>query len=214
MCFAWFESFYARTRVASSGLESFQKQKSWVISRKTAAGAWHSNGHWMDECLKRGLFTNGDAKKRAEDAEGKRRTRPEECLLTRKRAKPECFYAEKSCILLVLGSCGKQQVVFCSEQAPWMETGGGKEAGRAARKRLWLVRSLLRWPKPRLWNDIFSHPSNKLHIQRIAGPLPNHFFPLQSLKKLHLVGLDYRDIMQEMPDLSEAPHLCVTTVCI
>lgn len=43
----------------------------------------------------------------------------------------------------------------------------------------------------------FSHPSNKLHIQQISGSLPNHFFPLQSLRKLH-VGLDYRDIIQKI----------------
>lgn len=52
------------------------------------------------------------------------------------------------------------------------------------RSSLSLVRALLRWNKPRLRNDIFSHPSNKLHIQQISGSLPNHFFPLQSLKKV------------------------------
>lgn len=65
------------------------------------------------------------------------------------------------------------------------------------RSSLSLVRALLRWNKPRLRNDIFSHPLNKLHIQQISGSLPNHFFPLQSLKKLH-VGLDYRDIIQKI----------------
>lgn len=54
---------------------------------------------------------------------------------------------------------------------------------RGERSSLSLVRALLRWNKPRLRNDIFSHPSNKLHIQQISGVLPKHFFPLQSLKK-------------------------------
>ena len=78
-----------------------------------------------------------------------------------------------------------------------------------------LVRTLLRWNKPRLRNDIFSHPSNKLHIQQIAGALPNHFFPLQSLKKLHLVGLDYRDIMQEeMSDFISGNICCFADIYI
>lgn len=66
----------------------------------------------------------------------------------------------------------------------WKGGGGGcgKEAGRVERNSLSLVRILLRWNKPRLRNDIFSHPSNKLYIQQISGPLPNHFFPPQSLK--------------------------------
>lgn len=78
------------------------------------------------------------------------------------------------------------------------------------RNGLSLVHTLLRWNKPRLRNDIFSHPSNKLHIQQIAGPLPNRFFPLQSLKKLHLVGLDYRDIMREMSDFISGTVCCFT----
>lgn len=45
------------------------------------------------------------------------------------------------------------------------------------RRSLPLVRALLRWNKPRLRNDIFSHSSNKLHIQQISVSLPNHFFP-------------------------------------
>lgn len=70
---------------------------------------------------------------------------------------------------------------------------------RGERSSLSLVRALLRWNKPRLRNDIFSHPSNKLHIQQISGFLPKHFFPLQSLKKKELhVGLDYRDIIQRI----------------
>lgn len=68
----------------------------------------------------------------------------------------------------------------CSVVSMWMERGGG--GGEEAGKGFWLVRTLLRWNKPRLRNDIFSHPSNKLYIQQIAGTLPNHFFPLQSLK--------------------------------
>lgn len=73
----------------------------------------------------------------------------------------------------------------CSRVGMWMERrrgGCGKEAGRVERNSLSLVRTLLRWNKPRLRNDIFSHPSNKLYIQQISGPLPNHFFPPQSLK--------------------------------
>lgn len=69
---------------------------------------------------------------------------------------------------------------------------------RGERSSLSLVRALLRWNKPRLRNDIFSHPSNKLHIQQISGFLPKHFFPLQSLKKKLHVGLDYRDIIQRI----------------
>ena len=74
----------------------------------------------------------------------------------------------------------------CSLVGMWMEKrgGGGRGGGRyrVERRGLSLVRALLRWNKPRLRNDIFSHPSNKLYIQQIAGPSPNHFFPLQLLK--------------------------------
>lgn len=37
-----------------------REQKSWLISI-SEAGAWQSNSYWMDD-VKRGLFTNGDAK--------------------------------------------------------------------------------------------------------------------------------------------------------
>lgn len=118
---------------------------------------------------------------------------------------PECFCAELTQKLkfLVLGSvsrCGRRQVVLSSEYVDGKGWGWecGKEAGRVERNSLSLVHTLLRWNKPRLRNAIFSHPSNKLYIQQISGTLPNHFFPLQSLKKLHLVGLNYRDIIQKM----------------
>lgn len=92
----------------------------------------------------------------------------------------------------------------CSVVSMWMEKEGGGGGGGAERRQVgWSVRAfhwcaLLRWNKPRLRNDIFSHPSNKLHIQQIAGPLPNRFFPPALSQKLQLlVGLDYWDIMQE-----------------
>lgn len=95
--------------------------------------------------------------------------------------------------------CGRLQVVVTSEYVDGKgEVGVGKEAGRVERKSLSLVRLLLRGNKPRLRNDIFSHPSNKLHIQQIAGLLPNHRFPPAVSQKLHPVVLGYRDIIQEM----------------
>lgn len=76
--------------------------------------------------------------------------------------------------------------------------GGGKEAGRwRVTASHWCAFSCVGINHD-LRNDIFSHPSNKLYIQQIAGLLPNHFFPPAVSQKSHLVGLDYRDIMQEM----------------
>lgn len=115
-----------------------------------------------------------------------------------KAARSEC--KSWSFVVLESGSrCGRLQVVVTSEYVDGKgEVGVGKEAGRVERKSLSLVRLLLRGNKPRLRNDIFSHPSNKLHIQQIAGLLPNHRFPPAVSQKLHPVVLGYRDIIQEM----------------
>lgn len=164
----------------------------------------------MYETYRRALFTNGDVKKNSEE---ERRQLDFKNRYLQSRESPNSPWRTDSSQtseqmqklkFLVLGSvsrCGRRQVVLSSEYVDGKGGGGwqcGKEAGRVERNSLSLVHTLLRWNKPRLRNAIFSHPSNKLYIQQISGTLPNHFFPLQSLKKLHLVGLDYRDIIQKM----------------
>lgn len=122
--------------------------------------------------------------------------RARKCALTdSSRAQKQCFWCWKAAPDVAGSrSCSSELGSECVDA--WNE---GVVVGQVwvERSSLSLARALLRWNKPRLQNDIFSHPSNKLHIQQISGSLPNHFFPLQSFKKLH-VGLDYRDIIQKI----------------
>lgn len=148
---------------------------------------------WMDETYRRALFTNVDVKRTQ-----RKKLTPRIATYNQEKARfhpdgqtAECFCAELTQKLefLVLGSvsrCGRRQVVLSCEYVDGKGWGWGcgKEAGRVERNGLSLVHTLLRSNKPRLRNAIFSHPSNKLYIQQISGTLPNHFFPLQPLKKV------------------------------
>lgn len=156
----------------------------------------------MKSCS-RSLFTDGDGER-----EGERGLELQESLLTIKKEpdgerdrKETQKEGEKVEVCRGWGSvsrCVRLQVASRSEYVDGKGGRGGEEAGREERSRLSLVRSSYVGINHDSEMTYFLTPQTNSTFNRSQGRCQTAFFPLQSLRKLHLGGLDYRDIMQEI----------------